>query len=119
MFRLLLRQRHLTTHQAFSAQYERPAVRLSQLDGDSRLASLHVSARQFDRWYGGELRTLPRPDACRVLEHMLGRPASGLFSVANDDQAPCEHPTRSEESPTDRRQPQSLPSPRESDENPL
>jgi hypothetical protein len=28
------------------------------------------------------LLTLPRPDACRVLEHMLGRPVPELFSTA-------------------------------------
>ncbi|MHC5905295.1 hypothetical protein ACVNF4_15540 [Streptomyces sp. S6] len=66
LFRQLLQQRHLTTHEAFAPQYRRAAVRLAELDRDARLASLEVSPRQFDRWYGGELLTLPRPDACRV-----------------------------------------------------
>ncbi|MER5548391.1 hypothetical protein ABT274_44180 [Streptomyces sp. NPDC001127] len=84
LLRQLLQQRHLTTHEAFAAQYERAAARLAELDRDPRLGSLQVSPRQFDRWYGGELLTLPRPDACRVLEHMLGRPVSELFSMAQD-----------------------------------
>lgn len=63
--RQLLQQRHLTTHQALAAQYEQAAVRLAELDRDPRLASLQVSPRQFDRWYGGELLTLPRSDAGR------------------------------------------------------
>ncbi|MBE8477504.1 hypothetical protein [Streptomyces justiciae] len=84
LFRRLLQQRHLTTYAAFSARFERTAARLADLDGDPRLASVQVSARQFDRWYGGELQTLPRPDACRVLEHMLGRPVSELFSAVDD-----------------------------------
>jgi tetratricopeptide (TPR) repeat protein len=84
LFRQLLQRRHLTTYEAFSARFERAATRLADLDGDPRLTSVRVSPRQFDRWYGGELQTLPRPDACRVLEHMLGRPVSELFSEADD-----------------------------------
>lgn len=71
LLRQLLQQRHLTTHVVFAAQYDRAAARLAEPDRDLRLASLKVSPRQFDRWYDGELLTLPRPDACRVLEHML------------------------------------------------
>ncbi|WP_328500868.1 hypothetical protein OG828_09915 [Streptomyces sp. NBC_00457] len=81
LFRQLVQQRHLTTYEAFAAQFERSAVSLAERDGDRRLASLRVSSRQFDRWLGGELQTLPRPDACRVLEHMLGRPVAELFAV--------------------------------------
>ncbi|WP_151483765.1 hypothetical protein [Streptomyces albicerus] len=81
LFRQLAQQRHLTTYEAFAAQFERSAIRLAERDGDRRLASLRVSSRQFDRWLGGELQTLPRPDACRVLEHMLGRPVAELFAV--------------------------------------
>ncbi|GAV43942.1 hypothetical protein F3K43_26415 [Streptomyces sp. LBUM 1476] len=106
LFRHLLQQRHLTTHDAFATQYGRAAVRLAELDRDPRLASLEVSPRQFDRWYSGELLTLPRPDACRVLEHMLGRPVSELFAAAR------EMPASLRESPS------VLPQ-READENPL
>ncbi|MGW7237038.1 hypothetical protein [Streptomyces sp. NPDC054804] len=133
LFRQLLQQRHLTTHEAFAAQYERAAARLAELDRDPRLASLQVSPRQYDRWYGGELLTLPRPDACRVLEHMLGRPVSELFSTAYDsDSAYDGDPThdhgdlahdRAEEpytrQPPTRRRTPSPPPPREDNENPL
>ncbi|MFF4786119.1 hypothetical protein ACFY3E_32960 [Streptomyces griseorubiginosus] len=115
LLRQLLQQRHLTTHEAFAAQYERAAARLAELDRDPRLASLQVSPRQFDRWYGGELLTLPRPDACRVLEHMLGRPVSELFSTAYDGDSAHD---RDEESSTGQ-QVTSAPPPREGDENPL
>ncbi|MFF8573171.1 hypothetical protein ACF06L_18365 [Streptomyces sp. NPDC015408] len=115
LLRQLLQQRHLTTHEAFAAQYERAAARLAELDRDPRLASLQVSPRQFDRWYGGELLTLPRPDACRVLEHILGRPMSELFSTANDGDSAHD---RDEQSST-ARQATSAPPPREDDENPL
>ncbi|MFD3926519.1 hypothetical protein [Streptomyces sp. NPDC058614] len=87
LFRRLVQQRHLTTYESFSAQFERSAAKLAELDRDQRLASLQVSSRQFDRWLGGELRGLPRPDTCRVLEYMLGRPVSELFSMPSGDAA--------------------------------
>ncbi|MER6072757.1 hypothetical protein ABT187_28715 [Streptomyces sp. NPDC001817] len=115
LFRQLLQQRHLTTYEAFAAQYERAAARLAKIDRDPRLASIQVSPRQFDRWYGGELLTLPRPDACRVLEHMLGRPVSDLFSTMHDNESEGDR----DEKPRTRRQASIPPPPREDDENPL
>lgn len=124
LFRQLLQQRHLTTHEAFAAQFERAAARLAALDGDHRLASVRVSSRQFDRWYGGELQTLPRPDACRVLEHMLGRPVSELFSVMQADRAGRDHDNRNREeeqptSPSQSRRSESFSSLHADDESPL
>ncbi|MFI5812634.1 tetratricopeptide repeat protein [Streptomyces sp. NPDC051643] len=84
LFRRLVQQRHLTAYDAFAAQFERAAAKLAELDGDPRLATLRVSSRQFDRWLGGELLTLPRPDTCRALEYLLGSPASELFSATDD-----------------------------------
>lgn len=99
LLRQLLQQLHLTTYEGFSAQFERAAAELADLVGDHRLASVRISSRQFDRWYGGELETLPRPDACRVLEHMLGRPVSELFSVvhAHDEERDHDSRNRAEE----------------------
>ncbi|MGW3728884.1 hypothetical protein [Streptomyces sp. NPDC000851] len=123
LFRQLLQRRHLTTYEAFSARFERAAARLAELDGDPRLASLRVSPRQFDRWYGGELQTLPRPDACRVLEHMLGRPVSELFSVADDNGREPDRDVRSDSTASrapgfQSHKPQGIPL-RADDENPL
>lgn len=81
LFRRRLRERHLTVYESFVAQFRRAAAELADRDGDSRLASLTVSSRQFDRWLGGELRGLPHPDACRVLEYMLESSAEELFAV--------------------------------------
>jgi tetratricopeptide (TPR) repeat protein len=79
LFRRKLRQRHLTVYEAFVAQFQRAAAELADREEDPRLGSLSVSPRQFDRWVGGELRRLPHPGACRVLEHMLGSPVDELF----------------------------------------
>ncbi|KPI15669.1 hypothetical protein OK074_2114 [Actinobacteria bacterium OK074] len=126
LFRQLIQRRHLTTYEAFSAQFERAAARLADLDGDPRLASVEISPRQFDRWCGGQLQTLPRPDSCRVLEHMLGRPAAELFA-ATDDSHGVRHDRDSQDSEAPRaapklhpQQPRSTPPTiRADDENPL
>jgi tetratricopeptide (TPR) repeat protein len=87
-FRRMLRQRHITVYEAFVAQFQRAARELADREGDLRLGSLTVSARQFDRWVGGELRGLPHPGACRVLEYMFGRSADKLFAeLVSQDEA--------------------------------
>ncbi|MGP4115063.1 hypothetical protein ACTWP5_29700, partial [Streptomyces sp. 4N509B] len=87
VFRQLLQRRHLTTYEAFATQFRRAARELAEQVGDARLASLDVSSRQFDRWMAGELRTLPRPDTCRVVEHLLGRPVDELFATPGEREA--------------------------------
>ena len=52
-------------------------------EGEEELAKMSVSARQFERWYGGKLRTLPHPDACRILEHMFGYAVQQLLAPAD------------------------------------
>ncbi|WP_435176078.1 hypothetical protein [Actinacidiphila sp. bgisy145] len=81
LFRYRLRARHLTVYEAFVAQFQRAARELAEREEEPRLASLTVSSRQFDRWLSGELRGLPHPDACRVLEYMLASSAEELFAV--------------------------------------
>ncbi|MEO3749570.1 hypothetical protein [Streptomyces sp. B6B3] len=88
LFRDLVQGRHLTSHRAFSVQFQRAAEDLAERVGDPRLASLDVSPRQFDRWMGGEIKSLPQPDACRVLEHMLGQPAADLFQRPGSQSVP-------------------------------
>ncbi|MGX1677393.1 tetratricopeptide repeat protein [Streptomyces althioticus] len=80
LLRQLLEERHLTTYTAFEVQFSRAARSLAKEAGDPRLASVAVSSRQFDRWLSGELKQLPRPDTCRILEELLGRAARDLFA---------------------------------------
>ena len=61
----LLRQRHWT-YATFCAEYEKTAKSI-----DPRLSRTWPSRAQFQRWLAGELRGLPYPDACRVLEAMF------------------------------------------------
>lgn len=87
LFRRKLRQRHLTVYEAFVAQFQRAAAELAEREGDPRLSSLAVSPRQFDRWMGGELKGLPHPDACRVLERVFGVPTEELFARLPEEAA--------------------------------
>lgn len=79
----LLRMRHLTTYEAFKAQFHRAGARLAEIEGDRRLATVTVSRRQWTRWRAGEVQTIPLADTCRVLESMFGHPAEKLLRPAD------------------------------------
>lgn len=82
LLRRLLVERHWQRYSTFRAQFEDAARHLARETGQQRLARLTVSPRQFDRWVYGEIVSTPRDDACQVLEHLLGRPATELFTTA-------------------------------------
>ncbi|RKT06035.1 hypothetical protein BX286_4071 [Streptomyces sp. 3211.6] len=58
----------------FAAAYEKAA-------GKVGLRAQSLSEAQFRRWTSGRVKTLPSPDACRVLEAMFGREATALFAA--------------------------------------
>ncbi|MGC7095604.1 hypothetical protein ACPZ19_13120 [Amycolatopsis lurida] len=66
VLKVLLRQRHLQSHGAFSREYKKVAAKI-----DPSLASNCPSKAQFYRWQSGELVTIPYADHCIVLEAML------------------------------------------------
>lgn len=84
LLRVLVTRRHWQVYDTFRHHYERTAEALAEREGDRRLRGLSVSKRQFERWYGGELKTRPYPDQCRVLEAMFGRPVDQLLGPAGD-----------------------------------
>lgn len=86
LLRVLVVQRHWQRWPTFEAQFRRAAKSLAQREGEPALAGVLISQRQLDRWYGGDIKTLPRPDACRVLEHMFGRPVSELLAPVRSGQ---------------------------------
>ncbi len=72
----VLRERHLHTHSAFCREYDRTA---SAIDPD--LVGSAPKRAQFHRWLSGEVKGLPYPHHCRVLEQMLpGHSATELFT---------------------------------------
>jgi|GEM_PF-1310124 hypothetical protein len=79
--RALLRQRHWK-YATFCAEYDKAAKKI-----DPKLTGGWPSRAQFHRWINGELRGLPYPDACRVLEALFpGWTAEQLFGPITDDQ---------------------------------
>lgn len=79
----VLRARHLQTHGAFCREYDRVAAAL-----DPELVGSAPGRAQFHRWLSGELKGLPYPHHCRVLEAMLpGHAATDLFELEDPEQA--------------------------------
>ncbi|MFE3053499.1 hypothetical protein [Nocardia sp. NPDC059239] len=75
----LLREKHWDTPKTFSREYNRAARKIDRnrggLDGPSKA--------QFYKWLAGDLKGLPQPDHCAVLEAMLpGHTAEELFAPA-------------------------------------
>lgn len=87
LLRLLITGRHWQRFETFSAQFRRAARALAELEGvpkdEPGVGKLTVSSRQFERWYAGKVKTVPHPDACRVLEHMFGYPVDQLLGSAS------------------------------------
>ena len=66
VLKVLLQQRHLQTHTAFSREYDRIAAAV-----DPGLRGEWPSRVQFYRWLSGDLVGLPYADHCRILEAMF------------------------------------------------
>lgn len=98
LLRTLIAERHWQNFRAFEAQFRRAARELSERERDPDLAKLTVSSRQWERWYSGNVKTEPYPDACRVLEHMFGYPVQQLLAIAETGgKQPGEHSAGSRE----------------------
>jgi hypothetical protein len=75
--KVLLREKHWQTYPTFCKQYDKAAKTV-----DTDLVGSWPSRAQLHRWLSGELKGLPYPDHCRVLEKMLpGWTAEQLFEV--------------------------------------
>jgi transcriptional regulator with XRE-family HTH domain len=85
LMRTLIAERHWQRFKTFEAQFRRAARELAGRERDPDLAKLTVSSRQWERWYSGNVKTEPHPDACRVLEHMFGYPVKQLLATRETD----------------------------------
>lgn len=83
LLRTLITARHWQRYETFAVQFERAAGKLAEEDGEPDLAKVSVSVRQFERWYGGKVRTSPHPDSCRILERMFGYSVQQLLAPAD------------------------------------
>ncbi|MGH4022053.1 MAG: hypothetical protein ACRDT0_23025 [Pseudonocardiaceae bacterium] len=68
LLKALLRARHWQKHSTFIKEWDKVAKTI-----DPQLVGSWPRHAQFYRWLRGELRELPYPDACRVLESMFPR----------------------------------------------
>jgi hypothetical protein len=103
--KLLLRQRHWQPYRTFCSEYDRAAKEI-----DPRLIGTWPSRTQFNRWLAGDIKSLPYPDHCRVLEKMFagyvveelfqphvdegGRDAHGLEESTHTALQPAQGPAR-------------------------
>ncbi|MFJ2781257.1 hypothetical protein [Kitasatospora sp. NPDC087315] len=78
-------QRHWQVYETFRLRFEATANSAAEQERDPRLRGLSVSKRQFERWYGGAVKTRPYPDQCRVLEAMFGVSVDQLLAPAPAD----------------------------------
>jgi hypothetical protein len=82
LLRVLVTERHWQKFPTFERQFRKAAAELADQQGEPELRRVSVSARQFERWYAGQVKTAPYPDACRVLEFMFHQPVRRLFATA-------------------------------------
>ncbi|MEU6405307.1 hypothetical protein [Streptomyces sp. NPDC046985] len=73
----------------FTVHFKRAASEVAQLDGNASLASVYVARSTWDRWMVGDIKGLPRPTTCRVLEHLFGEPAEQLFGLLEPEAPPA------------------------------
>lgn len=84
MLKNLLRQKHWQTYRMFCIQYDKAAEAI-----DASLVGGHPSRAQLHRWQAGDLKGLPYPIHCQVLEAMFpGVTVAQMFSPAGDDGEP-------------------------------
>ncbi|MEU1735702.1 hypothetical protein [Streptosporangium sp. NPDC020145] len=74
LLKQLVRARGLLLPRAFLTAYSRCATGLG-------LRGMTLDERQYRRWLAGNVKGLPLPDACRVLEEMFDRSAQELFTM--------------------------------------
>ncbi|MER7688145.1 hypothetical protein [Streptomyces sp. NPDC097610] len=74
-------------YETFTLHFEQAAKDVARLDGNPSLASVCVSRSAWDRWMIGDLKRLPRPATCRVLEHLFGESAEQLFAPLESEAA--------------------------------
>lgn len=78
------------TYERFRTQFELAAQELAEDERDPRVTNLTVAERTYRNWMSGQVKTLPQPDQCRVLERLFGRPVEELFANASNASALAE-----------------------------
>ncbi|WP_405178427.1 hypothetical protein OG225_30675 [Nocardia sp. NBC_01377] len=66
VLKAMLRARHMQTHSVFTREYEKVAA-----EHEPDMVGRAPKKAQFYRWLSGDLKDLPYPGHCRVLEAMF------------------------------------------------
>ncbi|OPC76799.1 hypothetical protein B4N89_45835 [Embleya scabrispora] len=80
LFRESVLARRWNLFATFAAKFALARDALADRERDPRLRRVSVSERTFDRWMAGDVKGLPYPNTCRVLEHLFGVEAERLFA---------------------------------------
>jgi hypothetical protein len=92
LLKALLRERNWQKYATFCREWDKAAARL-----DRALIGSYPSRSQLARWLAGDLKGLPYPDACRILEALFpGLTASQLFSVSGSTAVRLSEPVLSD-----------------------
>lgn len=87
LLKVLLRVRHWQKHTTFIKEWDKIAREI-----DPQLVGTWPRHAQFYRWLRGDLRELPYPDACRVLEALFPQySVNDLFEPCSPDTLPTMH----------------------------
>ncbi|NYT96186.1 hypothetical protein [Salinispora sp. H7-4] len=88
LLKALLRERHWQKYSTFCKEWDRVAERV-----DPDLVGGYPSRSQLARWLACDLKGLPHPDSCRILEGLFpGLTTTQLFTVGADAPATLAHP---------------------------
>ncbi|MEC4019703.1 hypothetical protein [Streptomyces sp. H27-D2] len=89
LFQLLINERGWQDYEAFLRRYVEAARELADLEGPTGLRTAAIEKRQFLRWAHGEMKTLPRTEARRILTYLFRPvPLDKLFAAASRTAAP-------------------------------
>ncbi|WP_406300964.1 Tat pathway signal protein (plasmid) [Embleya sp. NBC_00888] len=86
-FRDLVTERGWARYETFDVKFGLARDALAGREREPGLCRIFVAQRTFERWMAGDIKSLPRPQTRRVLEHLLGEPAKSLFAPPTDDGA--------------------------------
>ncbi|WP_331733448.1 hypothetical protein OG948_59645 (plasmid) [Embleya sp. NBC_00888] len=94
LFRALVIERGWNRYDTFDIKFSLARDALAGREREPDLHRVTLSKRTFERWMSGDVRSVPQIGTRRILQHMLGVPATALFGPAPFPRAhdPHAHP---------------------------
>ncbi|WP_439681607.1 helix-turn-helix domain-containing protein [Embleya sp. MST-111070] len=95
-FRRVIVERRWSSFETFDVKFSLARDALAGREREPRLCEIVVSRRTFERWMAGGVKTLPQPNTCRILEHLLGVAAQDLFADADSGKSLADEPVEAD-----------------------